>query len=335
MPKLNRAKDTHFYITHGFSIRNRDVVKNYQIDDAGLKVLYQKGFRAGDSIPHDIFHSLFEEGHIFYEREESSDPSQKEAPIDLHDRIRGFFLSQEGEGYNTPKRINVFKTLVIEAFRIEDSDVRNEIFIDLAVRTRSLPSEFRNYLVSKCPGSVCRDMKIIFKLDDESFESIRSDPTQGEPPVEEMQTIETQLTHVETLVATQEPYGATCSDIVTHKGKVTGTEYFFDMGDTKALKAAIKAAHSDWGNKRVGREVAVLRADKMAASRLQADAFVKMQFAKGRTAIFVTDRNSGKISLHFEDCLVEVDGDAILKNAAAKLAAQLGVTPEAALAMLK
>jgi hypothetical protein len=186
MPKLNRAKDAHFYITHGFSIQNRDVVKNYQIDDAGLKVLYQKGFRAGDSIPHDIFHSLFEEGHIFYEREESSDPSQKEAPIDLHDRIRGFFLSQEVESCNIPKRINVFKTLVIEAFRIEDSDVRNEIFIDLAVRTRSLPSEFRNYLVSKCPGSVCRDMKIIFKLDDESFESIRSDPIQGEPPVEEI-----------------------------------------------------------------------------------------------------------------------------------------------------
>jgi hypothetical protein len=188
MPKLNRAKDAHFYITHGFSIRNRDVVKNYQIDDAGLKVLYQKGFRAGDSIPHDIFHRLFEEGHVFYEREESLDPSQKKAPIDLHDRIRGFFLSQELESKNIPNRINVFKTLVIEAIRIEDSDVRNEIFIDLGVRTRSLPqpSEFRNFLVSKCPGSVCRDMKIIFKLDDESFESIRSVPIQGEAAVEEM-----------------------------------------------------------------------------------------------------------------------------------------------------
>ena len=335
MPKLNRAKDARFYIKHGLSIQNRDVVKNYQIDDAGLKVLYQKGFRAGDSIPHDIFHSLFEEGHIFYEIEESSDPSQKEAPIDLHDRIRGFFLSQEVESCNIPKRINVFKTMVIEAFHIDNSDVRNEIFIDLGIRTRPLRSEFRNFLISKCPGSVCRDMKMIFKLDDESFEFIRSNPIQGEAAVEEMQTIETQLTPVETLVVTQEPCGATCSDVVTPKGKLTGTEYFFDMGDTKALKAAIKAAHSDWGNKRVCREVSVLRADKMAASRLQADAFVKMQFAKGRTAVFVTDRNSGKISLHFEDCLVEVDGDAILKNAAAKLAAKLGVTPEAALAMLK
>ena len=186
MPKLNRAKDAHFYITHGFSIRNRDVVKNYQIDDAGLKVLEQKGFRAGDSIPHDIFHSLFEEGHIFYEREESSDSSNKKLLIDLHERIRGIFRLQEDENYNILKQINVFKTLVIEAFRIEDSKDRNEIFIDLAVRTRSLPSEFRNFLVSKCPGSVSRDMKVIFKLDDESFESIRSDPIQGEPPVEEI-----------------------------------------------------------------------------------------------------------------------------------------------------
>ena len=138
-----------------------------------------------------------------------------------------------------------------------------------------------------------------------------------------MQAIETQITAVETLVATQEPIGAKCRDIVTPKGKVTGTEYIFEMGDTKALKTAIKAAHS------------VLRADKMAASRLQADAFVGMQFAKGRTAVLAKDRNSGKSSLHFEDCSVETDSEAILKAAAAKLAAQLGVTPEAALAMLK
>ena len=150
-----------------------------------------------------------------------------------------------------------------------------------------------------------------------------------------MQAIETQITAVETLVATQEPIGAKCRDIVTPKGKVTGTEYIFEMGDTKALKTAIKAAHSDWGNKRISREVAVLRADKMAASRLQADAFVGMQFAKGRTAVLAKDRNSGKSSLHFEDCSVETDSEAILKAAAAKLAAHLGVTPEAALAMLK
>jgi hypothetical protein len=156
-----------------------------------------------------------------------------------------------------------------------------------------------------------------------------------------MQAIETQITSqveyndVEALVATQEPYAAVTRDIVTSKGKITGTEFLFELGDTKSLKAAIKAAHSDWGNKRISREVAVLRSDKMAASRLQADAFVGMQFAKGRTAVIGRDRNSGKSSLHFEDCNVAVDATAILMTAAQKLADKLGWTLEAAIEALK
>jgi hypothetical protein len=143
-----------------------------------------------------------------------------------------------------------------------------------------------------------------------------------------MQVIETQITAPAVAAAVTR-------DIVTSKGKVTGTEFIFEMGDTKALKEAIKSAHPDWGNKRISREVAVLRADKMAASRLQADAFVGMQFAKGRTAVLGKDRNSGKSSLHFEDCNVEADGTAILKAAAQKLADKMGWTLEAAIEALK
>lgn len=148
-----------------------------------------------------------------------------------------------------------------------------------------------------------------------------------------MQAIETQLTAV-----INEPSAS--REITTAKGNVVGKEYHFELGDTKALKEKIKSQHPDWGNKRIGREVAVLRADKMAASRLQADWFVGLQYKQGNVAIMAKDRNSGKSSLHFEsvkaafEVTAVVDETAILKIAAAKLSAQIGVTPEVAFEML-
>lgn len=149
-----------------------------------------------------------------------------------------------------------------------------------------------------------------------------------------MQTIETQIT-----APTATPVAATTRSITTAKGNVVGTEYVFELGDTKALKEKIKSAHPDWGNKRISREVAVLRADKMAASRLQADWFVGMQFSKGRIATLGKDRKSGKSELKFEDCSaafeVAVDETAILNAAAQKLADKMGWTLEAAIEALK
>ena len=148
-----------------------------------------------------------------------------------------------------------------------------------------------------------------------------------------MQAIETQLTAV-----INEPSAS--REITTAKGKAVGKEYHFELGDTKALKEKIKSQYPDWGNKRIGREVAVLRADKMAASRLQADWFVGLQYKQGNVAIMAKDRNSGKSSLHFEsvkaafEVTAVVDETAILKIAAAKLSAQIGVTPEVAFEML-
>lgn len=177
MPRLNRAKNAHFYVTHGFSIRNNEIVRNYNLSDEGLSELYKKGYRDGDSFPHDFFHKLFEEGHIFYGNDWVEE-SQSEPVIDLHDRIRSFFNQNPTAGCDPVGKLNNFKTLVIEATRISDWDRKSQIFLDLGVRTKPFPRAFQNFIVRKCPGSVCRDMKILFDLDEETFDKIRNGPTE-------------------------------------------------------------------------------------------------------------------------------------------------------------
>lgn len=155
-----------------------------------------------------------------------------------------------------------------------------------------------------------------------------------------MQTIETQITAP--VINTPAVMPSATRDLTTAKGKVVGQEYHFELGDTKALKEKIKSTHPDWGNKRISREVAVLRADKMAASRLQADWFVGLQYKQGNVAVMAKDRNSGKSSLHFESvrdafevAAPAVDETAILNAAAQKLADKMGWTLEAAIEALK
>jgi len=158
-----------------------------------------------------------------------------------------------------------------------------------------------------------------------------------------MQTIETQIvpaTPAETNAPVVVPSAS--REIKTAKGTVVGQEYHFELGDTKALKEKIKSAHPDWGNKRISREVAVLRSDKMAASRLQADWFVGLQYKQGNVAVVAKDRKSGKSSLHFESVKAAlefaapaVDETAILNAAAQKLADKMGWTLEAAIEALK
>jgi hypothetical protein len=156
-----------------------------------------------------------------------------------------------------------------------------------------------------------------------------------------MQAIETQITAPvinETPAPAITPTGRA---ITTAKGNTVGTKYVFELGDTKSLKEKIKSSHPDWGNKRISREVAVLRADKMAASRLQADWFIGLQYQQGNVALVANHRDSGKSSLHFESVKAAfeftpaVDETAILKAAAMKLADKLGCTIEEAAAMLK
>lgn len=177
MPRLNRAKNAHFYVTHGFSIRNNEIFRNYNLSDEGLRELYQKGYRDGDSFPHEVFHKLFEEGHIFYGNDWVEE-SESEPVIDLHERIRSFFNQDSAADCNPAGKLNNFKTLVIEATRISDWDRRSQIFLDLGIRTKPLSREFQNFIVRKCPGSVCRDMKMFFGLDEETFEKIRNGPAE-------------------------------------------------------------------------------------------------------------------------------------------------------------
>jgi hypothetical protein len=126
------------------------------------------------------------------------------------------------------------------------------------------------------------------------------------------------------------PTTATERNIVSSSGKVTGTEYIFSLGDTDALKAEIRAQHPDWGNHRVSRQVAYLRSEAgaKAAARLQADAFVGMQFSRGRTAIMGKDRDSGKSTLHFVSCKVTEAAPRGAKKAAAQAAAALALAKE-------
>ena len=115
-------------------------------------------------------------------------------------------------------------------------------------------------------------------------------------------------------------------DSVSRAGKITGTCYTFSLGDTVALKEAIIAQNPDWGTNRVSRQVAFLRSEKgaLAAARLEADAFVGLQFRSGRTATFGKDRNSGRSSLHFASCEVKASTPRGVKAelAAAKAAAE-------------
>lgn len=94
-------------------------------------------------------------------------------------------------------------------------------------------------------------------------------------------------------------------DIVTAKGNIVGTRFTFSLGDTAQLKDTIRAQHPDWSNTRVKNEVARVRADRSAASRLEAQAFIEFQYQNNNVAIMGDHKHSGKSVLRFEKAEVK------------------------------
>lgn len=94
-------------------------------------------------------------------------------------------------------------------------------------------------------------------------------------------------------------------DIVTAKGNIVGTRFTFSLGDTAQLKDAIKSQHPDWSNTRVKNEVARVRADRSAASRLEAQAFIEFQYQNNNVAVLGDHKHSGKSVLRFEKAEVK------------------------------
>jgi hypothetical protein len=172
MARLNRARDSHFYVTHGFSNQGNDVVRNFNISKEGLKVLFQNGFRDGDSFPSELFHELYEQDHIY----SSETPSNErvEPPIDLHKRVRDFFNQFDMNRSDSDEELTKFKSIVVELLRIPSSDTKTQMFLYIGMQAKGLPDKFKNILVKNCPGSVVRDFKMFFNLTDDVFEKIRS-----------------------------------------------------------------------------------------------------------------------------------------------------------------
>ena len=90
------------------------------------------------------------------------------------------------------------------------------------------------------------------------------------------------------------------TEIKSKSGNVIGKEFEFCLGNTAQLKATIKTQHPDWSNNRVKNEVARVRADSTAASRLEAFAFIEMQYSNNNRAVVGQHKESGKSVLRFE-----------------------------------
>jgi hypothetical protein len=177
MPRLNKAQDSHFYVTHGFSTRGEDVVRNFSLSQEGLNILFKNGFRDGDSFPSELFHELYEQDHIYCSEVA---PIERVAPrIDLHQRVREFFNQFDINRSDSDVEMAKFKSIVFDLTRIPSFETKTQMFLDIGMRAEEMPEKFKNILVKNCPGSVVRDFKFLFKLTDEMFEKIRSgDSTQ-------------------------------------------------------------------------------------------------------------------------------------------------------------
>lgn len=128
------------------------------------------------------------------------------------------------------------------------------------------------------------------------------------------------------------------NDLVSSKGNVIGERFIFNLGDTKAMKAEIARQNPSWTKTKVSNHLSLARRDNLSASRLEAAAFVEMQYHKGNVAVSADHKDSGRSVLRFEKAeavVSKVDEAAILKTAAAKLADKMGWTLEAAIEALK
>jgi len=94
------------------------------------------------------------------------------------------------------------------------------------------------------------------------------------------------------------------TEIISKSGNVIGKEFEFCLGNTPMLKETIKAQHPDWSNSRVKNEVARVRADSTAASRLEAFAFIEFQYMNNNRAVRAQHKESGKSVLRFEKSLI-------------------------------
>lgn len=88
--------------------------------------------------------------------------------------------------------------------------------------------------------------------------------------------------------------------IKSKSGNTIGKSFEFCLGNTNQLKATIKAQHPEWSNTRVKNEVARVRADSTAASRLEAFAFIELQYSNNNRAVVGQHKESGKSVLRFE-----------------------------------
>jgi len=172
MPRLNRAKDGHYYVTHGFTTQGDGVVRNYNLSNEGLEILIEKGFRDGDIFSNDFFHQLYAQDHIY--SSEIPTVERVEPPIDLHQRVRDFFNQFDMNRSDSDEELTKFKSIVFELIRIPSFDTKTQMFLDIGMRAKGLPDKFKNILVKNCPGSVVRDFKMFFNLTDDVFEKIRS-----------------------------------------------------------------------------------------------------------------------------------------------------------------
>jgi hypothetical protein len=130
-------------------------------------------------------------------------------------------------------------------------------------------------------------------------------------------------------------------EIVTSKGNVVGRKFIFNLGDTKFLKDSIAAQHPDWSRTKVNNEIAEVRRNGLAASRLEAAAFLEYQIAEGNVPITGEHRNSGKSVLRFEKAVVketkskDKSKEDFLREIAANIAKATGMSIDQAMNLAK
>jgi hypothetical protein len=130
-------------------------------------------------------------------------------------------------------------------------------------------------------------------------------------------------------------------DIVSSKGNVIGREFIFNLGDTKAMKETIAAQNPTWSRTKVSNHLAEIRRNGLAASRLEAAAFLEYQIANGNVPVKGQHRDSGKSVLRFEKAEVketkskDKSKEDFLREIAANIAKATGMSIDQAMNLAK